>query len=54
LITKEYYDFNEYRAIERVKNQQWQEYQRETRRYSQLTYPNDVFSYLQPIKEFEV
>jgi hypothetical protein len=54
LITKTAYDFNAYRIIQREKNTQWQEYQNGNRRYSELTYPNDIFSYLQPLTEYKV
>ena len=53
-VETNYYNYNEYKKIESLKNIEWKKYSEDKISYDELKYPKDIFEYLTEIKSGKV
>lgn len=53
-IESVYYDYDAYKAIEKLKREEWEKYMQNEIIYTELKYPKETFSYLEPLTTLNV
>jgi hypothetical protein len=53
-LDTKYFDYNEYKKIEILKNEEWSAYLSGTISYDKLKYPNEINTYLKEVEKSKV